>query len=174
MLDAAAVISKQRPEIQFVVVVAPSRDPKEAHEIISRRSRDTLPAELRVIHHQTREALASADGAAVASGTATLEAALLHTPMVIVYKESFLNWHVLGSLINVEHYGLVNLIAGRRVVSELMQNDFNGERLASELLDLLAPVRNQTVRAELNEITEKLGPGGASERAAERILEFLS
>jgi lipid-A-disaccharide synthase len=174
MLDAAAVISRQRPEIQFVVVVAPNRDPKEAHEIISRSSRDTLPAELRVIHHQTREALASADGAAVASGTATLEAALLGTPMVIVYKESFLNWHLLGSLINVEHYGLVNLIAGRRVVSELMQNDLNGERLARELLDLLVPVRNQTVRAELNEITEKLGPGGASERAAGRILEFLS
>jgi lipid-A-disaccharide synthase len=174
MLDAAAVISKRRPEIQFIVVVAPNRDPNEVHEIISRRSRDTLPAELRVIHHQTHEALASADGAAVASGTATLEAALLRTPMVIVYKESFLNWHVLGSLINVEHYGLVNLIAGRRVVSELMQNDLNGERLARELQDLLAAERNQTVRAELNEITEKLGLGGASKCAAVRILEFLS
>jgi lipid-A-disaccharide synthase len=173
MLDAAAIVSTQQPEVQFVVVVAPNRDPKEAHEIISGRG-DSLPAELRVIYHETREALAGADAAAVASGTATLEAALLGTPLVIVYKESFVNWHVLGSLINVEHYGLVNLIAARRIVSELMQNDLNGEVLARELLDLLDPVRNQTVRVELNAVAERLGSGGASQRAAEEILKFLS
>src|SRR5205807_60339 len=70
---------------------------------------------LRIIHHQTREALAACDAAAIASGTATLEAALLATPMVIVYKESAVNWHALGSLITTEHFGLVNLIAGRRL-----------------------------------------------------------
>src|SRR5207302_8471449 len=115
-------ISKTRPEIQFVDVVAPNRDLKESQQIVVSR-KDSLPHTLRLIHHETREALAASDVAAVASGTATLEAALLGTPMVIVYKESFLNWHALGSLINVEHYGLVNLIAGRRVATELIQND---------------------------------------------------
>ena len=61
---------------------------------------------------QTRDALAASDAAAIASGTATLEAALLGTPMVIVYKESAVNWHTLGRLINVDHFGLVNLVAG--------------------------------------------------------------
>lgn len=175
MLDAAGIISKQRPEIQFVIVVAPSRHPKEAREIIARHSQHTPAANsLRVVHHETLEGLAAADAAAVASGTVTMEAALIGTPLVVVYKESFLNWHLLGSLINVEHYGLVNLIAGRRVATELMQTELNGERLASELIALLEPARNRAARDELRETAEKLGEAGASRRAAEEILQFLA
>src|SRR6266571_627497 len=140
MLDAALVISKQRPEVQFVVVVAPNRDPKEADEILRGRVHAlSVTDSLRVIHHETREALGAADAAAVASGTATLEAALLGTPLVIVYKESFLNWHILGRLITAEHYGLANLIAVRRLATELIQSDLNAETLAGELLALLDP-----------------------------------
>ncbi|HVS83492.1 MAG TPA: lipid-A-disaccharide synthase [Pyrinomonadaceae bacterium] len=173
MLDAAISISRQRSDVQFVLVVAPNRDPNEAREILSRDRYDSLQACLRVVHHETREALGAADAAAVASGTATLEAALLGTPMVIVYKESFLNWHILGSLITAEHYGLVNLIAGRRVVTELMQNELNREHLARELLALLDPDRNRAIRDELREVSEKLGEGGASLRAARAFLEFI-
>ena len=171
MIDAAQVISQQRDDIQFVVVVAPNRDPHEAQEIIAARTSQL--ATLRLIHHETREALAASDAAAIASGTATLEAALLGTPMVIVYKESPINWHVLGSLINVDHYGLVNLIAERGVVTELMQHDCNGERMAKELLELLDPDRQDTIRAELRRVAERLGDAGASRRAAEKILSFI-
>src|SRR5436190_4945597 len=132
MLDAAVLISRQRSGVQFVLVVAPNRDLNEAQEIVSGHRYDSLRDSLRVVHHETREALAAADVAGVCSGTATLEAALLTTPMVIVYKESFLNWHILGNLITAEYYGLVNLIAGRRMATELMQNDLNGKRLAPE------------------------------------------
>jgi lipid-A-disaccharide synthase len=173
MLDAAKVISHQRPDVQFVLVVAPNRDPNEAREILSDDNYSSILDGLRVIHHETRDALAAADAAAVCSGTATLEAAILATPMVIVYKESFLNWHLLGSLITAEHYGLVNLIAGRRLATELMQNDLNGERLAQELLALLAPDRNRTMRDALLEVSEQLGTGGASLRAAQVILQFI-
>ena len=171
MIEAAAKISQQRADIQFGLVIAPNRDPKEAQEIIS--AHDLPLANFRLIHHETREALAASDAAAVASGTATLEAALLGTPMVIVYKESPINWHVLGKLINVENYGLVNLIAGRTVVTELMQQDCNGERMAKELLDLLPPERNSSLRGELQRIAVKLGDAGASQRAAEKILSFI-
>jgi lipid-A-disaccharide synthase len=126
-----------------------------------------------LIHHETREALAASDAAAIASGTATLETALLGTPMVIVYKESPINWHVLGSLINVEHYGLVNLIAGDRMVNELMQNDCNGERMAKELLELLEPDRQNEIRAGLKAVVEQLGDAYASQRAAKKILSFI-
>ncbi len=173
MLDAAIAISRRRQDVQFVLVVAPNRDPNEAHELLSRKRYDFLRDCFRVIHHETREALAAADAAAVCSGTATLEAALLGTPMVIVYKESFLNWHILGSLINAEHYGLVNLIAGRRVATELMQNDLNAERLARELLALLDPDRNRAMRDELKTVVAKLGEPGASQRAARAIVTFL-
>ncbi len=172
MLDAANTISKQRDDVQFVVVVAPNRDPKVAEEIIA--ARNSQLASVRLIYHETREALAASDAAAIASGTATLEAALLGTPMVIVYKESPINWHVLGSLINVEHYGLVNLIGGRRVVKEVMQYELDGARLARELTELLHTDRNRQVRRDLTEVVEKLGPGGASRVAAEKILQFIS
>ncbi|MGH9967226.1 MAG: lipid-A-disaccharide synthase, partial [Pyrinomonadaceae bacterium] len=174
MLDAAALITQQRREVQFVLVVAPSRSPKEAKDIISaRRSPMPLPDRLRVTHHETREALAASDAAAVASGTATLEAALLSTPMVIVYKESLVNWHTLGRLITSDHYGLVNLIAGKRVVTELMQDELNGEQLAANLLSLLEPQMNAAVRTQLREVSAKLGDGGASQRAAGLLLRFI-
>ncbi len=172
MLKSAEILAKQNPELQFVLVVAPSRSVEEAKEIIT-QSDVNLPLSFRIIHHETREALAAADAAAIASGTATLEAALLNTPMVIVYKESAINWHVLGSLITADHYGLVNLIAGERLVTELMQNELTGERLAEELNKLLNEEQNKMMRGKLHEIARRLGDGGASHRAAERILAFL-
>jgi len=175
MLDAASRMLKTSSEIQFAVIVAANRDPQEALRIlVAGNYESSFRDAVRVIHHETREALAAADAAAVASGTATLEAALLATPLVVVYKESALNWHTLGSLITAEHYGLVNLIAGRRLATELIQDEFNGESLARELLDLLNPVRNAAMRAELKEVTRKIGDAGASDRAARAILNFLS
>ncbi|MBD0327310.1 MAG: lipid-A-disaccharide synthase, partial [Pyrinomonadaceae bacterium] len=140
MLDAAALLSQLQPEAQFVVALAPNRDLTEAQAHVDAANGRglRLPETLRLIQHETREALAAADAAAVASGTATLEAAMLSTPLVIVYKESVLNWHTLGRLINAEHFGLINLIAGERIAPELMQNDLNGARLAEELTALLA------------------------------------
>jgi len=175
MLEAAALISSHRPEVQFVVVVAPSRTSDELRTIV-RAHRATplpLPSCLHIVSGKTREALAASDAAAIASGTATLEAALLRTPMVVVYKESTMNWNTLGRMISVEHYGLVNLIAGERVATELMQDELHGESLAAELLTLLNPETNLAVRNQLGEVTATLGAGGASQRAAESILEIL-
>jgi lipid-A-disaccharide synthase len=175
MLDAAALVACQRPDVQFVLVVAPSRSLDDARDIVRARTSATpLPEVLRIVHHQTRDALAASDAAAVASGTVTLEAALLGTPMVVVYKESAINWHTLGQLITTDHFGLVNLIAGKRIVTELMQNELNGERLSAELLSLLDRQRNEEVQRQLHEVAHQLGEGGASRRAAERILEFVT
>ena len=137
MLDAAALVSgarppntqppETRPGAQFVVALASRRSREEAERVIAAHpeARSLAPL-VRLAHDEAREALAASDAAAVCSGTATLEAALLATPLVVVYKESALNWHTLGRLISVEHYGLVNLVAGRRVAPELMQDDFTG------------------------------------------------
>ncbi len=167
MLDAISIIAKKRSDIQFVVVVAPSRKVEEAKEIISARLDGPT---VHLVHHQTRDAIAASDAAAIASGTATLEAALLGTPMVVVYRESNINWNTLGKLINVEHFGLVNLVAGERLATELMQDDLTGDRLADEMLLLLEPERNKSFREQLHRIADRLGEGGASQRAAEAIL----
>ena len=175
MLDAAAQIARTRTETQFVIALAPSRSQAEARAIIEAASNNglRLPETLRISQFETREALAAADAAAVASGTATLEAALLATPLVIVYKESALNWHTLGSLISAEHYGLVNLIAGERLITELMQDELNGGRLAAELTALLDEERNRDIRTRLRHATARLGEGGASVRAADLVLRAV-
>ena len=175
MLEAAALISDRLPAVQFVVVVAPSRTSDELRDIVraQRAMPLPLPSCLHIVSGQSREALAAADVAAIASGTATLEAALLGTPMVIGYKESMINWHTLGRLITTDHYGLVNLVAGERVATELMQDDLNGERLANELLSLLDAKRNAEMRSRLHDVANELGEGGASERAAEHILAAI-
>ncbi|HYT49705.1 MAG TPA: lipid-A-disaccharide synthase [Pyrinomonadaceae bacterium] len=172
MLDAASLVAKDRADVQFVIVIAPNRKIEEANAIAADHLQ-TLKDSLRIIHHETREALAAADVAAVASGTATLEAAILRTPLVIVYKESALNWHTLGSLITTEHYGLVNLIAGRRLATELIQDQFTGETLARDLVSLLDPQRNAEMRSELNEVMKNLGEPGASRRAAQAVMRFI-
>jgi lipid-A-disaccharide synthase len=153
--------------------VAPSRTIEETREIIARQNGNMEFETLKIIHGETREALAASDASAVASGTATLEAALVGTPMVIVYKESSINWHTLGRLITAEHFGLVNLVAGERVVAELMQNDLTGSKLTEELLGLLDKDRNSALRQRLHEVAERLGDPGASQRAARRVLAAL-
>lgn len=166
---AAAIhkLKHSNPEIQPVIVVAPSRTIEETKEILSSLN------SIRIVQGQTREALAASDAAAIASGTATLEGALLETPMVVVYKESAVNWHTLGRLITVPHFGLVNLVAGTEIAKELMQNDLTGETLAQEIIQLLDPKRNRTARVELRRVSELLGEAGASERAADQVLKIL-
>jgi lipid-A-disaccharide synthase len=174
MLDAAALISQKLPAAQFVVALASRRSTEEGLRAVAAHPEGPrLAPRIRFAHEEAREALAAADAAAVCSGTATLEAALLNTPLVVVYKESALNWHTLGRLIEVEHYGLVNLIAGQRLAPELMQDDFTGEHLARELLSLLDAERNADVRARLRETTARLGEGGASLRAADAVLRAV-
>lgn len=175
MLDAATYVSQAREGTQFVVALAANRNVSEAEQLIAAARTDGSPPGqfFRVTQHETREALAAADAAAVASGTATLEAALVGTPLVVVYKESALNWHTLGRLIDVEHYGLVNLIAGERLATELMQTELTGERLGQELVALLDDARNAAFRARLREAMTKLGEGGASRRAADAVLRSV-
>jgi lipid-A-disaccharide synthase len=171
MLDAIELLQQTHPEVQPVVVLAPSRTETEAREILSQKSRSR---HIQLVQGQTREALAASNAAAIASGTATLEAALLETPMVIVYKESHINWHTLGRLITVSHYGLVNLVAGEEIATELMQKDLTGENLTAKLSELLDPKTNQAMRERLHQVAHKLGEPGASSRAAQLILEFLT
>ena len=166
MIDAIEQLRTVRPEVQSIVVVAPSRTVEEVREITS--------SDINLIEQQTREALAASDAAVIASGTATLEAALLETPMIVVYKESPINWHTLGRLITVTHYGLVNLVAGKEIATELMQDDLTGENVVKELSKLLEPETNRKMRAQLQNIAQKLGASGASERAADLIVKFVA
>ncbi len=118
--------------------------------------------------------LAAADLAFVASGTATLEAALCGTPMIVVYRTSAASFAIGKRLIRVPWISLVNIVAGEEVVPELLQDDVNGARLETEGAALLeGPARLAKMKASLARVESQLGPPGGSERAADAILEAL-
>src|SRR5580704_16326252 len=129
---------------------------------------------LRIVEGRTYDALASADAAIVSSGTATVATALLDVPMVVVYRVTPLTALLAKPLVRTPFFSMVNLIAGKRVVPELIQSDFTPERVASEVLRLLRdPAARDTMRAHLGEVRNRLGPPGAVDRAADAILELV-
>lgn len=164
MLRSAEQIKEERPDVQFCVCLASPADLDRAKSLAGKNS----PG-VQFVIGETYDALNASDAAAITSGTATLEAGFLSTPMVVVYRTSGLNYRLLEPIIDVPHYGLINLVAGKRVAKELIQDDLTPEMLAAELIALLEPSRNQQMRSSLREAVEKLGHGGASKRAAAAI-----
>lgn len=128
----------------------------------------------RVVQGRTYEVMAASDLILVASGTATLEAAIIGTPMVIVYRLAFLSWLLGRALIRVPYVGMVNLVAGRRVVPELIQFHATPERIADEARQLLLSTeQRRRMRQELQQVRDRLGPPGAVGRTVDAILECL-
>ena len=171
MVDAMADVRHQNPHVQFVIAAASDSGKERIRSILKRRS---INGSVGVVNGETYNLLYAADAAAVTSGTATMEAGIIGTPLVIVYKTSALNYALLEPLISVEHYGLINLIAGERVAAELIQHEFTAGTLAAELQRLLDPEENARHREKLRAAAEKLGHGGASRRAAEIIIDLIS
>jgi len=159
----------ERLPVEPFVVRAPSLEPGEVASVVSASGFD-VP----VVADDRYTAIASAHLALCASGTATLETGLLRTPMLVVYRLS--RWsHVLARLlVRVPHVGLVNLVLGERAVPELIQDDARPERIAREAFELLVDrPRIERTRRLLGELRGRLGPPGASERAADEIERFL-
>jgi lipid-A-disaccharide synthase len=165
--EACGLIQRELPA-QFVIAAAPGSNVTELREGWP------FGLEPRVLKDQTYNALAAADAAVISSGTATVEAALLNVPMVVIYRVTPLTALLAKPLLRTHHFSMVNLIAGRRVVPELIQRDFVPERVASEVLQLLrdAHARDQ-LRAGLADVRKRLGPPGAVERAADTIAALL-
>ncbi len=175
MLESAVEMSQKNREIQFIIAAASERNLTDIDAAIDgvRASGAVLPRTLITVSGETFNALNASDAAAVASGTATLETGIIGTPMAIVYKTSSLNYRLLRPLIEVDHFGLINLIAGERVATELIQDEFTPQSLASELMTLLEPGANRDMRERLRSVSDTLGHGGASMRAAKAILELI-
>ncbi|MGH9754273.1 MAG: lipid-A-disaccharide synthase, partial [Blastocatellia bacterium] len=159
MVEAAKLLNLSHPHLQFILPLARTFEAKEiASQIGSTR--------LRVIEHDTYNAIAAADLAVVASGTATLEAAIIGSPLIVVYRASRLNWRIFRPLINTPFVGMPNLIAGKEIAPELLQDDLNEETLAKLIVEFLSdPERLRRSRDDLAEVRKKLGEANASERA---------
>lgn len=169
LLQAATIMKDSIPELQFVVPLADTLEEKNLTGIIA-----GFPIEVNVISGHTYDVVSCADLALVASGTATLETALLKVPMIIVYKISPLSYFIGKLFVRVENIGLVNIIAGKTIVPELIQNDANGARIAREALSILGDeTKKQTMIRELEAIRSRLGEPGAAIKTAQLALDML-
>jgi lipid-A-disaccharide synthase len=169
MLRAAEIIEKKLRHVQFVLPLADSLDIAFVSQIILH-----YPIKVEVIRNEVYDVIACADIAMVASGTATLETALIETPMVIIYKVSAPSYYVGKMVINIDHIGLVNIIAGKTVVPELIQDEASPEKIATMVVEILADSKRMAdIKIELSKIRDLLGSPGAAERTARLAFEML-
>ncbi len=170
MMRAVEVIWEKKPGARFILALAPGLNMEEVKTFL----KDSI-APLTMVQGETYRAIQAADLVWVASGTATLETAILNKPMVILYQVSPLSYWIGKVLVKVDWIGLVNIVAGRRVVPELLQEATKGERIAAEALKIL---EDESYRQEmlqgLTEVRAKLGSPGAAKRVARMALEMIN
>ncbi len=170
MLQACRILKDKLSPLQFVLPLAGTLDPNLVQDILRQ-----FPVQVNVIRNEIYDAIATSDVAIVASGTATLETALMETPMVVVYKVSAFSYAIGRRFIHVDHISLANIIAGRTIVTELIQDDANPERIAAEVKELLVRRgKAREMKAALAEIKGMLGTPGASQRTARIAWEMLN
>jgi lipid-A-disaccharide synthase len=163
MLDAVAILRRER-QVDAYIIQAPTIERAMLEELVRANGTD-VP----VRPHDGGEALAAADVSLSSSGTATLESAVLGTPVVVMYRLSRATYFLARKLVRVPYFSLVNIVAGKEVVPELIQNAVNGERIAAEVRKLVAPGTYDAVRADLALVRSRLGEPGAARRVADEI-----
>ncbi len=169
MMESCEIISGMISPVQFVLPLAPTLPISFVDTILKR-----FPTRVTVVAKDMYDAIAASDAAIVASGTATLETALLGTPMVVVYRISGLSYAIGKRFIKVDYISLVNLIAEKAVVPELIQHDAEPRRIAAEINALIVnEAARQTMKASFTVLRGKLGEPGAALRTAKIAGEIL-
>lgn len=165
MLRAAERLRADRPGTRFIIGAAPG------HEPLIRQI--AAGHDVQVVDNDTYAAMAASDLVLIASGTATVEAMILNVPMVVTYRVSLGTYIASAWMMKLDRFAMPNIIAGRPIVPELMQWQATAEKLYREASALLAEGRLEQMRIDLAAAAAKLGGGGASARAAEKLVEEL-
>jgi lipid-A-disaccharide synthase len=170
MLEAAERIRQVHPDVQFVVPVASTLRREAFRPYLA--SHQTL--EVKLVDGKAEQAVGASDAALIKSGTSTLETALMLRPMVVVYKLSWLSYLVGRLLVRIAHFALVNILAGRGIVPELLQRQASPERMAAEVNRLLGDrAAREEQLAALREVRTSLGEPGAPRRVAEEVARAM-
>jgi lipid-A-disaccharide synthase len=172
LMAAAAKIRERVPQAQFVLARAPRLTDTLLDPALHARA---AGVPLAIIEGRADDVLAAADVVLTASGTATVQTALHERPMVIVYRLSPLTYTIGRPFVKIDTFGMVNLVAGKRIVPELIQDGFTPETAANEVVTLLTDnARRALMIDEIRDVKRKLGGPGASRRAAEAILRLVN
>lgn len=167
MLQAAKLILEKRPDTDFTMPRAKTIPLEMLENMVK-----AAGVPVKIIEGDNYDVMFSADLALATSGTVTLEAALCGLGSVIVYKTSPITAFIARRVINIPDIGLPNIVAGRHILPELLQEDFTPERLQQEALKLLEPERNAQMKKDLAYVKERLGASGAVHRVAELVLRI--
>ena len=166
MLSTMLLMVDKFPDYQFVIAGAPSQSESFYKDFISNKN-------VKFINNKTYDLLSVSHAALVTSGTATLETALFKVPQVVCYKGSWLSYQIAKRIITLKYISLVNLIMDKEVVTELIQNDFNKQKLEQELQSILTGQKREELFADYFDLENKLGGKGASSKTAQLIIEGL-
>lgn len=170
LAGALEMIRARLPDLQFLLLKAGT---VERAPIVA--GLGPMASEVRIIEGATHEGLTHAQAAIVASGTATVDAALCTTPMVVIYRVGRLSYVLGKPFVRVPYYAMVNLIASEKIVPELIQDEMNERSVAEAALELIEnSSRAETMRRALEAVKARLGDGGASRRAAEIVLSLAA
>ena len=165
MLEAAKLVLKANPEVEFTMPRAGTIPREMLEEEIKRAG-----VHVNIVEGDNYDVMSVADVALAASGTVTLEAALCRLPSVIVYKTAPLTAFIVRRLLNIADIGLPNIVAGRHILPELLQEDATPENMAIAVLGLLEPEAHAQALKDLDEVKIRLGEKGAVRRVAELTL----
>lgn len=169
ILDSAELLSKEIPDIQFLIPVSKTVDLNEIKNKV-----DARKINIRLISEKAYEIMNISDILIAASGTATLEAAIIGTPMVVIYKVSLISYLLGRLLINVPYISLANLVAGKEVVPELIQFAVKPKNIKEEVMKIIKDDNlRKKIKEELGNVKAKLGLSGASQRVAEIVSKIL-
>jgi lipid-A-disaccharide synthase len=171
MIESACLLSlKFGDKIQFILPLASTIDKSSIERAISRSG-----LKITIIQDNTYNAINICECAMVASGTATLETALLGVPMSIIYRTNFLTYILTKNLIKLPFIGIVNIIAGKNLATEFLQNNARPEKIADYMEKLMTDkALSEGIKQEFGKIRKSLGEPGASKRAAEEVIDFIS
>ena len=169
MVAAAGRIKAEIPDCQFILPIADSINPDYVRDKLG-----SNPLSIRTVAGKSHDVMNCADFLIIASGSATLEAGMLGCPMAVIYKLNPLTYQVAKLLVKIEHFGLVNIVAGERVVPELLQDEVTPDNIAREALRVLKdPACAAATRSRLLRIRDSMGSPGVAVRVAQNILKAL-
>lgn len=170
MLKASVLISEHIADAQFVIAKSLQVDLN-----IYNRKIDEVKLNLRIVEGKTYDCIESADFCLVASGTATLETAIMQKPFAVIYKMNLLNYLLYRPQVVVPYIGMVNIVAGRKIVPEFIQWQATPKKISDEVLRILQnPSEIERMKNDLAQVKSLLGEKGASKRAAQIIVDFLN
>ena len=165
MLKAAEQIVKVKPDVQFYLPIASTIPQSMVMNIIEKYS-----IKVNLTHDKNYDLMSIADVGIASSGTVTLEAAILNLPTVVIYKLAFLTYLLGKMLVKIPYFSLPNIIVGRKLIPELLQNQANYNNIAKETIKILE--NSAKMKQEMKIVTERLGQGGAVKKVAKLILSY--